>query len=194
MSWSYIPLELPSKESMTEEEFFNLCSANKHIKIERDENHQILIMPPAGLESDGQSMDIGTDLNNWCRKHKNGKVFGSSAGFTLPDGSVRSPDAAWVSASKWDPLSKEERSKFTHITPDFIVEVLSPSVDLSFVKNKMKMWIRNGVKLAWLIDPFQEKAYIYRGDGTISEVETFNAVLSGEDVLNGFSFHLSALI
>ncbi|MEJ7831188.1 MAG: hypothetical protein WKF91_23480, partial [Segetibacter sp.] len=63
MFWnSYIPLELPEKESMTEEEFFKFCAANKHIKIERDENHQILIMPPAGLESDNQSLSIAGKL------------------------------------------------------------------------------------------------------------------------------------
>ena len=45
----YIPIEIPAQESMTEEDFFRFCSANKHVRIERDENKQILIMPPAGL-------------------------------------------------------------------------------------------------------------------------------------------------
>jgi Uma2 family endonuclease len=191
---SYIPLELPQKESMTEEEFFRFCAANKHIKIERDENNQILIMPPAGLESDNQSFSLGLQLGNWNEKNKAGLCFGSSAGFTLPDTSVRSPDAAWLSNEKWKSLSAEEKKVFAHITPDFIAEVMSPSDDLKQLQHKMQKWIENGVKLGWLIDPKTQTTFIYRADGTISKVTGFDKVLSGEDVLQGFEFDLNVLI
>ncbi len=195
MFWnSYIPLELPSKESMTEDEFFRFCAANKHIKIERDENHQILIMPPAGLESDSQSGHIFAALYTWNSNTKNGVCFGSSAGFTLPDTSVRSPDAAWLSNEKWKSLSAEEKKVFAHITPDFIAEVMSPSDYLKQLQHKMQKWIENGVKLGWLIDPKTQTTFIYRADGTISKVTGFDKVLSGEDVLQGFEFDLNALI
>lgn len=137
MFWyGYIPLELPAKESMTDEEFFNFCSANKHLKIERDETGQILIMPPTGLESDSHSSDICGELHIWNKLTKAGKVFGSSAGFTLPDNSVRSPDAAWMSKEKWEGLSVDERKKFGNISPDFVVEVTSPSDDLRYLQIK----------------------------------------------------------
>lgn len=110
MSWgTYIPLEIPAQENMTEKEFFHFCAANKHIKIERDENKQILITPPAGLESDNQSFSIALELGKWNNISKAGKCFGSSAGFTLPDKSVHSPDAAWVSKEKWDVLPENEK-------------------------------------------------------------------------------------
>ncbi len=195
MFWnSYIPLELPQKESMTDEEFFRFCAANKHIKIERDENHQILIMPPAGLESDNQSGHIFAAVYNWNSKTKNGVCFGSSAGFILPDTSMRSPDAAWLSDEKWKSLSAEEKKVFAHITPDFIAEVMSPSDDFKQLQYKMQKWIENGVKLGWLIDPKTQTTFIYREDGTISKVTGFVNVLSGEDVLQGFEFDLNVLI
>jgi len=194
MWYNYIPLELPSKESMTEEEFFRFCAANKHIKIERDENHQILIMPPAGLESDNQSASIIVELGKWNNANNAGKSFGSSAGFTLPDTSVRSPDAAWLSNEKWNSLSAEEKKVFAHITPDFITEVMSPSDDLKQLQYKMQKWIENGVKLGWLIDTKNQTTFIYRADGTISKVTGFDKVLSGEDVLQGFEFDLNVLI
>lgn len=194
MAWStYIPLELPAQGSMTEEEFFLFCVANKHIKIERDENKQILIMPPAGLESDGQSLNIATELNKWNNNLKVGKCFGSSAGFTLPDSSVRSPDAAWLSKEKWDALSEKDKKTFGHVTPDFIVEVMSPSDDFRQLQDKMQRWIKNGVRLGWLIYPENELTYIYRADGTVSKAEGFNNILSGEDVLENFSFDLNLL-
>src|SRR5207249_1898534 len=46
--------------------------------------------------------------------------FDSSAGFTLPNGAVRAPDAAWVLREKWDALTKEERMKFAPVVPNFI--------------------------------------------------------------------------
>lgn len=86
MAWStYIPLELPAQESMTEDEFFRFCAANKHIKIERDKNKQILITPAAGLESDSRSFSIALELGKWNSIYHAGICFGSSAGFTLPD-------------------------------------------------------------------------------------------------------------
>lgn len=194
MSWStYIPLQLPAQENMTEEEFFRFCAANKHIKIERDENKQILMMSPAGLESDGQSFSIALELGKWNSIHRAGKCFGSSAGFTLPDGSVRSPAAAWLFKEKWDALPEKEKRTFGHVTPDFVAEVMSPSDNFEQLQDKMYRWIKNGVRLGWLIYPEKQLTYIYRADGTVSKIEGFNSVLSGEDVLENFSFDLNIL-
>jgi len=194
MGWStYISLEIPAQDSMTEEEFFRFCVANKHIKIERDENKQILIMPPAGLESDGQTGVLYATVFNWNSKLKNGKCFGPSAGFTLPDKSVRSPDVAWLPIEKWNTLSENDKKTFGHITPDFVAEVMSPSDDFKQLQDKMIRWIKNGVRLGWLIYGEKELTYIYRADGTVTKIEGFNNTLSGEDVLSDFNFDLSIL-
>lgn len=52
-------------------------------------------------------------------------------------------------------------------------------------------WIANGVRLAWLIDPLREKAYVYRQDGSSEAFGSFDHVLSGENVCPGLSFDLS---
>ena len=47
-------------------------------------------------------------------------------------------------------------------------------------------WIANGVQLAWLIDPYNEKAYIYRADGSTDVKKGFKKqTLSGETILPG---------
>ncbi|MCO6491778.1 MAG: hypothetical protein J5I98_25405 [Phaeodactylibacter sp.] len=38
-------------------------------------------------------------------------------------------------------------------------------------------WMANGVRLAWLIDPYEEKAYIYRKDGQVEVVAGFDGQL-----------------
>ena len=107
------------------------------------------------------------------QKAKAGLVFESSAGFYLPDTSMRSPDAAWINYERWNALTENQRKGFAYIAPDFVVELASPSDNLSALKNKMEKWRDNGVRLAWLIDPTTETVFIYRLDGTISKVEGF---------------------
>ena len=49
----------------------------------------------------------------------------------------------------------------------------------------------NGVRLAWLIDPYGEKAYIYRNNMEPETIIGFDKVLSGETVMVGFILELS---
>lgn len=45
--------------------------------------------------------------------------------------------------------------------PDFVAEIRSASDRLNKLQEKMRdTWIANGVRLAWLIDPYGEKAYV----------------------------------
>lgn len=43
------------------------------------------------------------------RTAKLGHIYDSSTGFRLSNGAIRSPDAAWVSQSRWDTLTLEQR-------------------------------------------------------------------------------------
>ncbi|XZE19881.1 Uma2 family endonuclease [Pirellulaceae bacterium SH449] len=49
----------------------------------------------------------------------------------------------------------------------------------------MLEYISNGVRLGWLIDPFDRQVYIYRPNREIDIVSN-PLSLSGEDVLPGF--------
>jgi Uma2 family endonuclease len=189
-----LPVYLPDKEEMSREEFFEFCAANKHLRIERDEENQILIMAPVGGETGTNHIDIAFAIEYWNRQTKLGKTFDSASGFELPDGSMRSPDAAWIKKEKWDNLSHEERSVFLPFAPDFLVEVMSPSDKLAATQAKMVKWIQNGTQLAWLIDSKKHITFIYRADGTVDKVEGFDNKLSGENVLPGFVFDLSDLL
>jgi len=177
---------------MTDEEFFQFCMDNKHMRIERDKDRNIIIMPPVNFDSGERESDVITDVKVWCRKNT-GKAFSSSTGFTLPNGAVRSPDASWISPERLAKMPVSERSKFAAIVPDFIAEVRSKSDRLNPLKDKMLEWIENGVRLAWLIDPKTETTYIYRENGSIEILEGFDHILTGEDVMEGFEFDLSML-
>lgn len=181
-------------DEMSDDEFFAFCMANKHLRIERDEKNQIIVIPPLGTESGSHNSEVNYAVQYWNKQTKMGKVFDSSSGFSLPDGSMRSPDIAWTSIEKWNAIPKEKWKKFAPLVPDFAVEVLSPSDDSETMKEKMHKWIRNGVRLGWLIAPEQETVFIYRADGTVDKVQGFDKHLSGEDVLPDFEFDLGVLL
>ena len=181
-----------------EDEFFAFCQSNKELRIERNAQQEIIIMAPAGSETDSKNTELTAELIFWNRKTKSGRVFGPSAGFTLPNGAMRSPDAAWIPNEKWYALPTEQRKKFAPICPDFIVEMRSQSDSLQRLQAKMGEWMENGCRLAWLIDPNKEQVQIFRtATSSFSDqptlIESFDHVLSGEDILTDFKFDLKLL-
>src|SRR5437773_2849280 len=101
-------------------------------------------MPPAGSEGSSWNFDITGQLAVWAKRDKTGIGFDSSGGFTLPNGTVRSPDAAWVRRERWEALSKEDRRKFAPVCPDFVIELRSTRNPLRELESKMEEYIANG--------------------------------------------------
>lgn len=180
---------------MGHEAFHRFLLKNSDFKIERDRYGIITIFPPMTYESSINEGEAFFALKLWSKQHPElGKVLSPSGAFDLPDGSTHKTDGAWVSMEKHERLTEEERKQIAAIVPDFVMEVRSQTDRLGKLKKKMTdTWIANGVKLAWLIDPIKEKAWIYRADGTSEAVENFTGSLSGEDVLPGFEFHLKEM-
>lgn len=179
---------------VSDEAFEQFCASNPELRIERAPNGNLIIMPPVHTESGYHESQIQIELGLWNRQSHLGKVFSASAGFTLPDESIRSADASWVANEKYDALSAGERKSFAHLVPDFVVEIKSDTDSLRKLKEKMSnTWIANGVQLAWLLDVEAEKAYIYHANGTVEVVEGFDKKLSGESVLPDFEFDLNLL-
>ncbi|MBC1237473.1 Uma2 family endonuclease [Nostoc sp. 2RC] len=170
---------------LTDEQFYQLCMANKDLNLELDAKGELIIVPPVGGESGNQEADLITDLNIWNRQTKLGIVFSSSTIFNLPNGAKRSPDAAWVKLSRWEALTVEQRQKFPPLTPDFIIELRSQSDGLKTLQDKMQEYIENGLRLGWLINPQAQEVEIYRPTHSV-EVLKMPALLSGEEVLSGF--------
>jgi Uma2 family endonuclease len=119
-------------------------------------------MAPAGSEAGYQSGEIFGQLRDWARRDGSGIAFDSSAGFRLPNGAIRSADCAWVRKDILATFSKEDKRKFLPLSPDFVIEVISPSDDLTDTRNKMREWMEQGSQLGWLIDPGSQTVEIYR--------------------------------
>lgn len=178
---------------LSDDEFFELCQANPRLNFERNSHQEIIIMPPAGSESSESSLESQGQLWLWNRQARLGHVYESSAGFKLPDTSVRSPDAAWLSQAKWERLTPEQRRKFPPVCPEFMLEIKSPSDDVVVLQAKMEAYLTNGMELGFLLDVEAEMAYVYRPGQPAETVRGYDQELSGEPVLPGFRLDLRPL-
>ena len=178
---------------LSDDEFFELCQANPSLDFERNAQQEIIVMPPAGSESSESSLETQGQLWLWNRQSRLGHVYESSAGFKLPDSSVRLPDAAWLSQAKWEQLTPEQRRKFPPVCPEFMMEIKSPSDDVADLQAKMETYLTNGMQLGFLLDVAAETAYIYRPGQPAETVQGYDQELSGEPVLPGFRLDLRPL-
>lgn len=136
---------------LTDEQFFQLCQANRDLRFERTATGELIIMPPTGGETGNRNAGLTAQLWIWNEQNKLGIAFDSSTGFKLPNGADRSPDASWLRLERWNALTQEQQTKFIPLCPDFVVELLSPSDSLKVAQEKMREYIDNGVRLGWLI-------------------------------------------
>lgn len=183
-----ITLDLNPIIKLTEEQFYLLCQENPDLKLERNPNGELIVMPPTGGETGKRNVKLIVQLAIWNEQTQLGEVFDSSTGFTLPNKADRSPDVSWVEKSRWEALTPEQREKFIPLCPDFVIEILSPSDSLKKTQDKMQEYIDNGCRLGLLIHRKKQQVEIYRPD---REVELLQAPQTiSVDMLPGFTLNL----
>jgi Uma2 family endonuclease len=187
-----ITLNLNSIIKLTSEQFYQLCEENPDLKLERNANGELMVMPPTGGETGKSNSTANAQIWTWNDGTELGEVFDSSTGFTLPNKADRSPDVSWVEKSRWSALTPEQREKFIPLCPDFVIELVSPSDSLKKTQEKMQEYMENGCRLGWLINRKKREVEIYR-PGQDVEVLQSPLTLSGENVLPGFVLNLQKI-
>lgn len=187
-----LPIRFSAGKKMTRDRFLEFCRINDDLRIERTSEGEIEIMPPAFWDTGFRNAELTTQIGTWATQEASGVAVDSSAGYELPNGATRSPDASWVDRARLAALRPEDKRGFLPLCPDFVVELRSSSDRLKKLKEKMEEYIANGAKLGWLIDPIERKVYIYRPG---SEVEVLDnpATLIGDPVLPGFTLDLGKI-
>jgi Uma2 family endonuclease len=190
----YIPLELISlrHSAVTPEQFERLCSKYSDWRLELTSTGELIVMAPTGGETGKQNFNLIGQLGAWFKQHRIGVCFDSSAGFVLPNGAIRGPDAAWIKREKWDSLTAQQRKKFVPFCADFVVELRSPRNTLTELYLKMFEYLENGMSLGWLIDPFKRQVNIYRPGEEVVILDNPETV-SADPLLPGFTLDLTEL-
>ena len=177
-------------DSISDRALEQLCRENPDFRFETDSNGKLIVMSPTGSQSGKFNMSLAFQVELWNRQSKMGVVFDSSTGFKLSNGATRSPDVSWIANNRWNSLSEGQKRGFAPIDPDFVIELLSPTDNLSITQQKMTEYLDCGVKLGWLINPDKKQVEIYRL-GKAQETLSNPSSLSGEDILPGLTVDLS---
>ena len=160
-----------------------LCQKNPEVRFETTKEGKLIVMSPTGSESGKINMSLAFQIELWNRQAgKPGVVFDSSTGFKLSNGATRSPDVSWIELSRWNSLSPKQKRGFAPIEPDFVIELMSPTDDLSELQQKMIEYLDCGVRLGWLINPDEKQVEIYR-PGQAREVLDNPNNLKGEGLM-----------
>jgi Uma2 family endonuclease len=185
-----LPLRFRPETPMSDDELMRFCAANDALRVERDANGEILVMTPAGSRTRRMNSRITRLLDEWAERDGRGVAFDSNGGFTLPDGSMRVADAAWVERNRWDALSASDQERFAPLCPDFVIELRSSNDGLTELKAKMEHWIANGAWLGWLNDPESKTVHVYR-PGEQVDVLVEPSSVQGDGVVAGFEIVMS---
>ena len=171
------PLRFPPGLRLKPEQFALLCAENREAVLELAADGRVLAMTPTGSETGGRNSELAFQLQRFARSGSIWKAFDSSTGFSLPDGSVLSPDASLVQINRWQALTPEQRRGFAPLCPDLVVELASPSDEgpraLAALRSKMAAYQANGARLGWLLIPHKQVVEVWPISG---DPKSFNGI------------------
>jgi Uma2 family endonuclease len=164
------PLRLPEDLQLSLEQFAVVCQANPEAVLELDASGRLIHMTPTGSETGARNSSLLILMGLAVRSAGLAlKLFDSSTGFLLPDGSVLSPDASLVRQERWQALTQEQRRGFAPLCPDLVVELASPSDQgprgLTALRRKMAAYQANGAQLGWLLIPEEQAVEVWPASG-----------------------------
>ncbi|MYB95231.1 Uma2 family endonuclease [Candidatus Poribacteria bacterium] len=163
-------------DTMTLEEFLeNDLEGYEYVKGE------LVPMPPTSMKHGEISSNVSLHLSLHVFEHQLGRLYIAGTTFQLDDRAVK-PDIAFVSTDRLP----ENREQASPIPPDLAVEVVSPSDKHYDVTEKALAYLRAGTRLVWVIEPVAKTIMVYRSE-TDSTVLNYEDILTGEDVVEGFS-------
>jgi Uma2 family endonuclease len=142
----------------SKDDLIRVSDANPGWKVELDADGTLLMSPPAGMASSRRNLLLSIMINAWAEEHDY-IGFDSSAGFELPDKSVRSPDAALVPRADWQALSNDDREAFGPIVPAIAVELASKTDRAARLQAKLRRMRELGTTYVVLIDPYRRKVW-----------------------------------
>ncbi len=122
-------------------------------------------------------------LEAWNRSQspRPGKVFSGEAGCDLPvvDSGV-GIDVAFFSNDVLD--AQDEESPYIVGPPVLAVEILSLSDTVEDLHKKVKAYLQAGVKLVWVVDPYDRTVTVHRPSKPPEMLVTGQAIEGGSDV------------
>ena len=181
-------IPLPEGFEVSDEWWEELIERNELIRIELTRDRKLRCYMGTS-EGSRISFWVGHFLANWILAGGGGDGVESASEFISSLAERKRPDGAWISPERLPDHSEAWRHSFRFI-PDLVYEVRSPSQTVEQQQEKMVEWIEGGVRLGWLIDPYERQVWIYRANGDVIQMDD-PSELSGEDVCDGLVVNMS---
>ena len=178
-------------KGMTIDEFIRVYDQEGPFEL-IDGEQRPMSPPVAGHSSAASTLFLR--LGNHVNANGLGKVF-LEAVFVLEDvpgwvkGS-RVPDLTFYSAerlSAYQTAVPDWKSKPFILVPDLVVEIISPTDRYSDVQDKVELYLHDGVKVIWVLDPQRSRITIYSQNSKQQITLSAEDSLDGGDIIPGFS-------
>ena len=186
-----IRLKLPTDWKPTDEALIELSRLNEPWDFELTADRELVFVSPERPGSSARGIRLAAQIDDWSSSTAGGHVFGPQLGVRNDDGSMRMPDAAWISDARWGDRDLDQK-ELLDVCPELIVEIVSATDIPADQEEKMAEWIGKGALLGWLIDPFRDLVIIYRPDAEPERLQRPNT-LSGESVCEGLEVSLERI-
>ncbi len=183
-------IELPSSPAKiwTEDELLALPDDDGKYELV---NGELILMSPAGGLHGRHTGRLFSRLAVFVEDHKLGECYDGQTGFWMKSGNLRAPDISFVSKQRLEECGGPTE-RFFHIAPELAVEVISPNERRKKIEEKLVDYFESGTLLVWFVFSRSRTVRVYR-DAKSSTLPGEHEVLSGEEVVPGFSFPIQRL-
>jgi Uma2 family endonuclease len=153
-------IEIVPPHWVDDDELIELEQRYDPLVFERFSDGTLLVTPPAGYYSGSRNAELTRQIANWAHDGDRGTVLDSSGGFNLPDRSLFAADTTFIARGR--SITPESERTFPTVVPDAVFELLSKSDRVPTTMRKIRTYLRNGVALVVLIDPYRRRVYVGR--------------------------------
>jgi Uma2 family endonuclease len=145
----------------------------------------VLVEKAVGYYESILAMIVGGRLGHFLTENgKPGFLLGESGMVWVEPGQMRVGNIAYVSWSHF-PGRKLPRGAVLDLTPDWIIEVLSPSNTAAAMERKRREYFTGGAKLVWQVYPQKRSVEVYTA-ADVCTTHDEDAMLDGSPVLPAF--------
>ena len=186
------PILDPIAGKLTDDEidqwFVDLYIANEErgLSLEMTGEGELIISPTVNRGGLRAEFQLAGALYIWEEEH-GGEAAGTDANMSLPDGSRIRPDALWMSPEQVSELPPAGADRPIPVCPAFVAEIVSGTDTFPPLQRKMDVYMANGARLGWQIDPYRRRVHVYRAGENVETLDN-PETLSGDPVMPGFVF------
>jgi Uma2 family endonuclease len=162
----------------------DLVYANDHSKPLCELIDNTLVEKAVGFEASVVAATMIRILGDFVARRRLGIVAGADGMFRLLASSVRAPDVAFLSRSRF-PDGRFPQEAYPALAPDLAIEVLSPGNTKAEMMRKRIEYFHSGVRLVWIVDCRSRSVAVYTTPVGVTVLDE-EATITGGDVLPGF--------